>query len=58
MSVHSCISCGLHVRPKQHAVQCDGCDLWQHKTCDTGITLLQYRTAEYCEYPGKTGVRE
>ena len=37
MSVHPCISCGSHVRPKQHAVQCDG--------CDTGITLLQYRTA-------------
>lgn len=26
-----------------HAVQCDGCDGWQHRKCQTGITAQEYR---------------
>ena len=44
--MYPCFSCGLHVRPKQHAVQCDGCDLWQHRTYEYWhyTQYLQYRT--------------
>ncbi|XP_078316035.1 uncharacterized protein LOC111127927 isoform X2 [Crassostrea virginica] len=31
------------VRPRQEALQCDRCDAWQHRTCDTGVTRQQYR---------------
>ena len=43
MESESCISCNQVVRPRQEAVQCDGCDKWQHRTCDTGITRYTYR---------------
>ncbi|XP_069114605.1 uncharacterized protein [Argopecten irradians] len=38
-----CLSCAQAVRPQQHALQCDGCDRWQHRLCDTGISLELYR---------------
>ena len=40
-----CIDCNQPVRPKQHAITCDVCDRWQHRTCNTNITLQQYRLA-------------
>ena len=40
---HPCIVCGFHVRTRQHAPQCNGCSLWQHRTCNTGVTLAEYR---------------
>ena len=40
-----CIACGKTVRPRQEALQCDGCNLWQHRTCGTGISMSEYRQA-------------
>ncbi|XP_069109010.1 uncharacterized protein [Argopecten irradians] len=30
-----CLCCSRAVRPAQHALQCDGCDKWQHRLCGT-----------------------
>ena len=40
-----CICCGRTVRPRQEALCCDGCNKWQHRTCDTGISREMYRLA-------------
>ncbi|KAL5017226.1 hypothetical protein ScPMuIL_006815 [Solemya velum] len=40
-----CIACNDEVRPRQHAITCDVCDRLQHRTCDTGISLANYRNA-------------
>ena len=42
---YPCISCLREVRPKQHALQCETCERWQHRTCNTGITQDSYRQA-------------
>ncbi|KAH3704175.1 hypothetical protein DPMN_079231 [Dreissena polymorpha] len=36
MADELCISCDRIVSPRQHAITCDLCDRWQHRTCDTG----------------------
>lgn len=41
----NCISCKKPVRARQQGLQCDGCLHWQHRTCETGISLSDYRTA-------------
>ena len=41
----NCIACETPVRPRQEAVQCDGCNKWQHRTCNTGISRADYRAA-------------
>ena len=41
----SCIVCDQIVRPRQEALLCDGCERWQHRTCQTGISQLDYREA-------------
>ncbi|CAC5378806.1 unnamed protein product [Mytilus coruscus] len=41
-----CISCDREVRPRQHAISCDLCERWQHRLCDTGITLAAYNNAK------------
>ncbi|XP_056002964.1 uncharacterized protein LOC125662172 [Ostrea edulis] len=38
-----CIACNTIVRPRQEAIQCDGCELWQHRACNTGISRDQYK---------------
>ncbi|XP_062591513.1 uncharacterized protein LOC134253000 [Saccostrea cucullata] len=43
MTDSRCIVCTTEVRPRQEAVQCDRCEAWQHRTCETGITRQQYR---------------
>ena len=43
MESECCTSCNQVVRTRQEAVQCDGCDKWQHRTCHTGITRYTYR---------------
>ena len=40
-----CIACEALVRPHQKAVQCDDCNRWQHRTCNTGISRVDYRAA-------------
>ena len=40
-----CIACETLVRPRQEAVQYDGCNRWQHRTCNTGISRVDYRAA-------------
>ena len=37
-----CVYCGTEVRPRQEAIQCDVCALWQHRTCHTGVTRDEY----------------
>ncbi|XP_033733580.1 uncharacterized protein LOC117322752 [Pecten maximus] len=40
-----CIVCRFPVTRRQQAVACDSCERWQHRTCDTGISLADYRLA-------------
>lgn len=42
-----CISCGGEVRPQQHALNCVACNGWQHRLCNTGISLQRYDIAKY-----------
>ncbi|XP_060554303.1 uncharacterized protein LOC132715331 isoform X2 [Ruditapes philippinarum] len=34
-----------HVRKNQQALQCERCEHWQHRSCNTGITIADYRSA-------------
>ena len=45
MVLYLCIACDREVRPRQHAISCDICERWQHRLCDTGITLQEYTLA-------------
>jgi hypothetical protein len=38
-----CVLCYNDVRPRQHALECDSCLRWQHRTCGSGVTVLEYR---------------
>ena len=40
-----CITCTLIVTTRQEALQCDGCQKWQHRVCNTGISRPEYRNA-------------
>ena len=40
-----CIACTLIVTTRQEALQCDGCQKWQHRVCNTGISRPEYRNA-------------
>lgn len=44
-----CISCNLIVTSRQEALMCDGCNKWQHRKCNTGVTRQQYRDAVRAE---------
>ena len=39
----TCVICHNDVRPRQHALECDSCQSWQHRTCGSGVTVLEYR---------------
>ena len=41
----NCIICRTPVRPRQQAIQCDGCYRWNHRMCNTGISQEEYRAA-------------
>ncbi|CAC5364718.1 unnamed protein product [Mytilus coruscus] len=32
---YPCVLCDQQVRPRQHALQCEDCDKWQHRLCNT-----------------------
>ena len=34
-----CIMCNKQVSSRQEALQCDGCQRWNHRICDTGTFL-------------------
>ena len=40
-----CIECDQPVRERQEGLLCDGCDRWNHRTCNTGVSRNQYREA-------------
>ena len=42
---YPCIVCKLEVRPRQQALQCDGCQQWQNRKCYSGISQVEYRAA-------------
>ncbi|KAK4320283.1 hypothetical protein Pmani_008793 [Petrolisthes manimaculis] len=37
-----CVVCSRPVRSNQHALQCDQCQEWQHRVCNTEFTRQQY----------------
>ena len=49
----NCMVCDEPVRPRQQAIQCDGCFRWNHRICNTGKfstllhVLLVYEVAAY-----------
>ena len=43
MASFPCAACSAEVRPRQQALRCDGCDLWQHLTCSSVVSQLDYR---------------
>ncbi|XP_076086821.1 pygopus homolog 1-like [Mytilus galloprovincialis] len=40
---YPCVLCDQQVRPRQHALQCEDCDKWQQRLCNTGISITDYR---------------
>ncbi|KAH3818156.1 hypothetical protein DPMN_119752 [Dreissena polymorpha] len=42
-SEYTCIHCERNVNDDDRAISCDQCEKWQHLSCDTGISLRQYR---------------
>jgi predicted RNA-binding Zn-ribbon protein involved in translation (DUF1610 family) len=44
----NCIWCKQPVRARQQGLLCDCCERWQHRTCNSGISLIAYRTAVRC----------
>ena len=42
---YPCISCFQEVKDDEQAIQCERCDKWQHRTCDTGFTEAEYNAA-------------
>ena len=65
----NCIVCKEPVRPRQQGLQCDGCFRWNHRVCNTGISLEVYRAAvnegaeiewqcEFCQHPDADNTME
>ena len=42
---YPCIECKRPVKKQQEGIFCDGCNQWQHRTCNTRITRTEYRNA-------------
>ena len=45
---HLCIACKQIVTSRQEALLCDGCNKWQHRKCNTGISREVYRNVVQC----------
>ena len=41
-----CIFCTLPFRARQEGLQCDDCQHWQQRRCQTGISQQEYRVAD------------
>ena len=65
----NCIICKEPVRPRQQGLQCDSCFRWNHRVCNTGISLEAYRAAvnegaeiewqcEFCQHPDADSTME
>jgi len=56
---HLCIACKQIVTSRQEALLCDGCNKWQHRKCNTGITREDYKNAVQCgnDIPWKCEIR-
>ncbi|KAK3083417.1 hypothetical protein FSP39_022105 [Pinctada imbricata] len=50
METDLCAHCTRPVTDDQHAILCDVCQLWQHRTCKTGISLAVYLEAVEFDY--------
>ena len=51
MAARQCIQCVQSISGRQQAVQCSGCERWQHRTCGTGISQDAYREAVRLDTP-------
>ena len=40
-----CIYCKKAVTKRHHGIQCERCELWQHRLCKTGVSFAEYRLA-------------
>ena len=65
----NCVACKEPVRPRQQGLQCNGCFRWNHRVCNTGISLEVYRAAvnegaeiewqcEFCQHPDADSTME
>lgn len=46
MNHAACVVCFNDVRRLQQGLQCDECHCWQHRTCGSGISQLEYRALQ------------
>ena len=42
---YRCITCKKFVNKRQEALLGDGCNKWQHRTCNSGVSRETYRDA-------------
>ena len=42
---YRCITCKKFANKPQEALLCDGCNKWQYRTCDSGVSRETYRDA-------------
>ncbi|KAH3790283.1 hypothetical protein DPMN_168479 [Dreissena polymorpha] len=40
---YHCVYCARNVGEEDKAISCDECERWQHLSCETGVSLRQYR---------------
>ena len=41
----TCIRCKEAIRARQEGLQCDACDWWQHRQCNSGVSQKDYHAA-------------
>jgi hypothetical protein len=43
--LNNCLPCESVVTRRQQGLLCEGCNRWQHRTCNSGISQQHYRHA-------------